>query len=43
MNDLEKGRAVATDGEIAAVADLLRFPVGFFYRPHIDLPTWHTL
>jgi transcriptional regulator with XRE-family HTH domain len=36
--DIEHGRVVARDEEIEAIAEFLRFPTGFFFRPHIDLP-----
>ena len=35
---IEHGRALATDDEVEAIAELLRFPVPFFGRPHIDIP-----
>jgi transcriptional regulator with XRE-family HTH domain len=40
MWDIERGRTAATDHEINAIADVLRFPTQFFYRPHLELPTW---
>lgn len=43
LHDLEKGRAVATEAEIAALAERLRFPAGFFYGPHIEEPTWSSI
>lgn len=36
---IERGAATPTNKEMAAAANLLRFPVEFFYRPHIDIPT----
>jgi transcriptional regulator with XRE-family HTH domain len=38
MSDIERGRVLPRDEEVARVADHLRFPGGFFFRPHIDIP-----
>lgn len=43
LNDIEKGRCCATKREVNRIAERLRFPSGFFYRPHLELPQWSTL
>ena len=43
LNDIEKGRCCATVKEVRRIAEYLRFPPPFFYRPHLELPTWSTL
>jgi transcriptional regulator with XRE-family HTH domain len=39
MNDIEKGRTVATEAEVLAISEYLRFPIAWFFRPHVDIPT----
>jgi len=43
MNDIEKGRTDAKPSEVEAIAEYLRFPVRFFSRPHIDIPSIDTM
>lgn len=39
----ESGRSQPSGEMLERIAEATRFPVGFFYRPAIELPTWHTL
>lgn len=43
MSDIERGRVLPNADEVDVVADCLRFPTRFFYRPHLEMPTWSTL
>lgn len=43
LNDIEKGRCCPTKREVARIGHHLRFPDAFFYRPHLELPSWTTL
>jgi len=38
-SDIERGLTSASESEVAKVAEILRFPAGFFYRPHCEIPT----
>lgn len=39
LGDYESGRAVPTEDGIGSLADVLRFPVSFFYRAELEEPT----
>lgn len=39
LYDLESGKATPTGDTLVAIAEALRFPVGFFYRPDVELPS----